>query len=264
MKTTSTTSLTNAEYRSTPHISKSDLDNIHKSPALLEWSKNAPSDGSASVDLGTHIHCALLEPDVFARDYVRMPEFGASKAGKDSQAAFMANMADKIALDAAAYDMVIAMRDSVLAHPVANKLLTVSGQSEVSIFSEINGVKVKCRPDRIPDHEHFGHMVLDLKKTADLDKFVWSVRDFRYHVQHAFYSDIYKRLTGHYPRFVLIVVGEKRSIGRHPVRVFELPEEVVEQGRTEYLEDLEAAKEYLDFGCGMDIETLDCSRAFRV
>ena len=53
-----------------------------------------------------------------------------------------------------------------------------------------------------------------------------------------------------------VVVGEKRSIGRHPVRVFELPSELVEKGRAEYLENLESAREYDDFGVGLEIEEL--------
>jgi exodeoxyribonuclease VIII len=258
-KTTSTTALSNSEYRSTPHWSNSDLSNINKSPALVEWNKNCPTVGSDSVDLGTHLHCALLEPDVFASTYIKMPEFdGRTNAGKLARQGFLDGMAlsNKIVLDHDTYEMVIAMRDSALAHPVAKKLLTASGQSEVSIFSEINELKVKCRPDRIPDHKHFGHMLIDVKKTADIDTFAKSVINFRYHVQNAFYSDIYKRLTGVMPRFIFVVVGEKRSIGRHPCRVFELPAELVEMGRTTYLEDLESIREYQDFGCGLDIEEL--------
>ncbi len=259
MKTTSTTALTNDEYRSTPHWSNSDLSNINQSPAIHEWNKNNPAPGSDSVDLGTHLHCALLEPDVFANDYVKMPEFdGRTNQGKASKKAFIDTMAhsNKIALEHDVYEAVMAMRDSALAHPVACKLLTASGQSEVSIFSEINGLKVKCRPDRIPDPEHFGSILVDVKKCASIEEFAKSVVKFRYHVQDSFYSDIHKRLTGVLPRFVFIVVGEKKSIGRHPVRVWELPDDIKERGRSTYLSDLEAAREYMDFGCGLDIEQL--------
>ena len=254
---TSTTSLTNDEYRSTPHWSNSDISMALKSPALMEWNKNAPSDGSESVDLGTHVHCAVLEPDVFERDYVMMPSFGTTKAGKESAELFRRNMAGKIILDEKTFDMVIAMRDSVLAHPVARQLLASPGQSEVSIFGEIQGMKVKCRPDRIPDPINGQHFLVDVKKTADIDKFIYLVRDFGYHRQAAFYSDIYFQLTGFKPRFAFVVVGEKRSIGRYPVRVWELPTEVVEIGRMEYLEGLEKCREFEEFGCGIDIERLD-------
>lgn len=261
MKPTITTSLTNQEYRNIKAWSKSDLDLAHDSVALIEWNRNNPAPGSDSVDLGTHVHCALLEPDVFEREYIKVPDFESNKAGKQSAEAFKRSIGDsKVVLDTESYLKVCAMRDSVLAHPVANSLLTSEGQSEASIFAEINGLRVKCRPDRIVDSEVFGqHILVDVKKTADIDKFKWSVRDFRYHVQAAYYSDIYKLLTGHYPRFVFTVVGETRSIGRHPVRVFELPKHAVEVGREAYLADLELIREYQEFGCGLDIEELDLS-----
>ena len=55
-----TTSLTNAEYRSQRGYAKSDLDLIHKSPALLEWKKNAPREESEVAITGTALHAAVL------------------------------------------------------------------------------------------------------------------------------------------------------------------------------------------------------------
>lgn len=260
-----TTLLTNDEYRAQKGISKSELDLAHESVALLEWNKNNPAPGSESVDLGTHIHCALLEPDVFKRDYVKMPEFENNKAGREKRDAFIERIGDsKIVLDTETYLQVCAMRDSVLHHPVANMLLTSKGISEASIFGEINGLKVKCRPDRIVDPEVFNqHILVDVKKTADIDKFHWSARDFRYHVQDAYYSDIYKQYSGHTPRFIFIVVGEKRSIGRYPVKVYELDLETKHKGRDAYMQDLETVREYQDFGIGLDVQELDLSKIIR-
>ncbi|AUR91295.1 protein of unknown function DUF3799 [Vibrio phage 1.158.O._10N.261.45.E12] len=139
-----TTLLTNDEYRAQKGTSKSELDLAHDSVALLEWNKNNPAPGSESVDLGTHVHCALLEPDVFKKDYVKMPEFGTSKGGKESADAFIERIGDsKIVLDTETYLQVCAMRDSVLHHPVANMLLTSKGISEASIFGEIRRKKMR-------------------------------------------------------------------------------------------------------------------------
>ena len=260
-----TTLLTNDEYRAQKGISKSELDLAHESVALLEWNKNNPAPGSESVDLGTHIHCALLETDVFDREYIKVPDFEKNKAGREKRDAFVERIGDsKIVLDTETYLQVCAMRDSVLAHPVANMLLTSKGISEASIFGEINGLKVKCRPDRIVDPEVFGqHILCDVKKTADIDKFHWSARDFRYHVQDAYYSDIYKQYSGHTPRFIFIVVGEKRSIGRYPVKVYELDTETKHKGRDDYTQDLETVREYQDFGIGLDVQELDLSKIIR-
>ena len=251
--------LTNSEYRAQRGISKSDLDLIHQSPALLEWARNAPSDGSEAVDLGTHVHCAVLEPDVFAGTYRKAPAGGRTAADKASVEAFAEHCkaSGKICLDADTYDMVIAMRDSVLAHPTARDLLTGDGISESSIFGELDGVRVKCRPDRLIRERN---ILVDVKKVDDIDHLARSIQKFRYYVQAAFYSDIYEQWTGHRPRFIFVAVGERRSIGRHPVRVFELEQAWAEAGRQEYKYDLERAREMEEFGVGMHVEALELPR----
>ena len=251
--------LTNDEYRQQRGISKSDLDLIHQSPALLEWARNAPSDGSEAVDLGTHVHCAVLEPDVFAGTYRKAPAGRSTQADRARFDAFMASCksSGKIALEADTYDMVIAMRDSVLAHPTARELLTSPGVSESSIFGELEGVRVKCRPDRIAEGRH---ILVDVKKVDDIRHIARSIQEFRYYVQASFYSDIYEQWTGHKPRFIFVAVGERRSIGRHPVRVFELDQSDIEDGRQEYMEDLERVREMEEFGIGMHVEVLKLPR----
>ena len=251
--------LTNDEYRQQRGISKSELDLIHQSPALLEWARNAPSVGSDAVDLGTHVHCAVLEPDAFAGTYRKAPAGRSTQADRARFDAFMASCksSGKIALDADTYDMVIAMRDSIMAHPTARELLTSPGVSESSIFGELDGVRVKCRPDRIVEGRH---ILVDVKKVDAIEHIARSVQQFRYFVQHAFYSDIYEQWTGHKPRFIFVAVGERRSIGRHPVRVFELEQAWVDAGRQEYRDDLERVREMEAFGVGMHVEVLELPR----
>ena len=251
--------LTNDEYRQQRGISKSDLDYIHQSPALLEWARNAPSVGSEEVDLGTHVHCAILEPDVFAGTYRKAPAGGRTAADKARVEAFAEHCkaGGKICLDADTYDMVIAMRDSVLAHPTARELLTGDGVSESSIFGELEGVRVKCRPDRLIRERN---ILVDVKKVDAIEHLARSVQQFRYFVQASFYSDIYEQWTGHKPRFIFVAVGQRRSIGRHPVRVFELEQAWVDAGRAEYLEDLERVREVEEFGAGMHVEVLELPR----
>ena len=253
------TTLSNSEYRAVNRIAKSDLDLIHQSPALLEWARNAPSVGSEEVDLGTHVHCAILEPDVFAGTYRKAPAGGRTAADKARVEAFAEHCkaGGKICLDADTYDMVIAMRDSVLAHPTARNLLTGDGISESSIFGELEGVRVKCRPDRLIRERN---ILVDVKKVDAIEHLARSVQQFRYFVQASFYSDIYEQWTGHKPRFIFVAVGQRRSIGRHPVRVFELDQSDIEDGRQEYMEDLELVREMEEFGIGMHVEVLKLPR----
>ena len=57
-----------------------------------------------------------------------------------------------------------------------------------------------------------------------------------------------------------MAVGQRRSIGRHPVRVFELEQGWVDAGRQEYKDDLERVREMEEFGIGMHVEVLKLPR----
>lgn len=262
---TITNTLTNAEYRAADAISKSDLDLVNKSPDLLEWVMNAPAVPNDTADIGNAVHCALLEPDRFSSEYVRIPAFDKrTKAGKELSETFKQSNKNNTVLSADDFDMVLAMRDSVLAHPLANKLLTSLGQSEASIFFDVDGVKCKCRPDRIVEPSVFGcHIIADVKTTDDIDKFQYSIRDYRYHVQDAYYSEGYRQLTNDLPRFLFVVVGKKRVFGRHPVRVFELTQDDKDEGRAEFMADLERYQEFKAFGGGFEPEVIRMARSFK-
>ena len=256
----STTVLSNSEYRSVKAYSKSDLDNANKSVALLAWSKTVSRSKSDVADIGNATHAALLEPDVFAKDYVKMPGFNLrTTAGKEAKESFTRNVGDgKTVLSHDDYELVIGMRDSALAHPIINKLLTSKGESEVSIFFEINGIKCKCRPDRVVDPSVFNqHIIVDVKTCADVSKFNFSARDYRYDVQDSFYSRGYYELTGHKPRFLFAVIGKNKVFGSHQARLFELTEEDKEAGASQYMIDLDSISEMEEFGMGsLEVETL--------
>lgn len=257
---TKTTALTNNEYRSVKAWSKSDLDNVNKSIALVDWSKNVNREKSEVADIGNATHAALLEPDIFEKEYVKMPDFDArSKAGREAKESFTRNVGGgATVLTHDDYKLVIGMRDSALAHPVINKLLTSKGESEVSIFFEIDGVKCKCRPDRIVDPSVFGqHILIDVKTCADVSKFNFSARDYRYDVQDAFYSRGYQELTGFKPRFLFVVIGKNKVFGSHQARIFELDSEDKASGESQFRQDLEVVKEFEEFGFGgLEVETI--------
>lgn len=243
---TKTTALTNDEYRSTNAISKSDLDLIDKSISLLEWSRNAPRDQNDTADTGNALHCSLLEPERFKSEYYELPDFDKPAEKR----AFIAKMGDKKPAD----KLIISMRDSVLAHPTARKLLTLEGESEASIFFEVNNVKCKCRPDRIVSDRNF---LVDLKTIDDINHIRRSVIERRYFVQDAFYSEGYYQLTGHNPTFIFIFVAKKRSLGTHPVRVLQLVPDDKAYGRDQFMDNIDSYKEYQSFGAPeIDVEWL--------
>lgn len=234
-------SLPNAEYHAGPGVSKSQLDLVHECPALLLWSRRAPRDETAvaAVDIGDAFHALLLEPHRFRLEYLVAPVAERrTKAGKDEWADFQACARGRTVLSAEDWLKLRLMRESVLAHPVARRLLEDEGDVEPSIYwtDPETGELCRFRPDKLIRRRR---IILDLKTTADLDRFAASVHDYRYHVQDAFYSEGYTQHFGGPPDgFVFIAASTSRDAGRYPVKVFSLTAAEKDAGRDEFRADL--------------------------
>lgn len=235
--------LPNEEYHSGPGISKSGLDSIARNPASFIWQQNAPvnEDKLQALDMGTAIHCLLLEPDEFEDRFIIAPEFNRrTKQGKEDEAAFLKQCADsgKIIMTKEEGDALRLMAGSVNAHPTASALLSAEGVSEVSIYwtDDETGELCRIRPDRmIPEH----HIIIDVKKVADIDRFERHAEEFRYHVQDAMYSEGYYRHFGVWPKFYFLLVSSSISAGRYPVDVVELDPDWKQAGAELFREDLQ-------------------------
>ena len=114
--------ISNEDYHAGDGVSKSQLDMVAKNPALLQWIKSAPVDTEKlkALDMGTALHCKLLEPDEFSKRFIIAPEFNRrTTAGKEAEAAFLKDCehTGKTVMDAEQGRKLQLMRDSVMAHP---------------------------------------------------------------------------------------------------------------------------------------------------
>ena len=186
---TPTKNMTNTEYHAHPSISKSGLDLINRSPAHYRWAQDNPQDPTPAMRLGTLTHLAVLEPDRFNSECIVMPTLDRrTKAGKEAWEEFQANHPDQELMTSDEHTRITAIRDAVMAHPIARKLLDQIDQVEASTFwtDPATGVECRCRPDAILGNG----MMIDLKTTDDAGPgFHRSVAKFRYHVQAAYYGD---------------------------------------------------------------------------
>lgn len=135
------------------------------------------------------------------------------------------------------WDQIHRMRDAVMAHPAANRLLTsVPGKAEISFYwiDKATGELCRMRPDWLRDDD----LIVDLKSCEDAspEGFARSVAKWRYDVQDAFYSDGFHAVTGRKPKgFVFIAVEKKPP---YAVGVYVLDAESKELGRAQYRQDL--------------------------
>lgn len=227
-----TTDLTNEQYHASEPISKSGLDLIARSPA--HWFHQERAEPSRAMIIGSALHAAILEPDAFASQYMLLRNVSDRRASEYKQAVAV-HGADFV-LTGKEADYVAGMQESVRVHPYLRDVLNREGRSELSVLTTdpVTGVQVKCRFDWLTDDG----LPLDLKTTQDArpDAFARSVANYRYHVQAAFYSDVWEWETGERLQRFEFAALEKAM--PHAVAVYRLDDEAIAEGRRLYREAL--------------------------
>lgn len=191
-------------------------------------------------DFGTCVHSISLEGDeskivvipteVLAKNGARI-----GNAWKDFEAA----NSGRIMLKADDYRAVMRCVEEIRNHPVAGALLAAPGYTERMFQAHVNGMLLRCKPDKICQWNG-KTIVVDLKTTTDstADKFVKSIDRFGYHRQEYFYRKVLEANGLFVDAFVFIAVGDSEP---HCVDCYELDSEWLEFAASEVepaLEDL--------------------------
>ena len=218
--------LSNEQYHQGAGVSKSGLDLIDRSPAHF---KAKAFESTRAMEIGTAIHCAVLEPSVYATQYAvidcedrRSAIYKAACKERDAS----------LVLTQAEGDRISGMHDAVYAHGPARAIMDAPGRNELSVYAKDpeTGVLVKCRFDRLLDCG----IAADLKKTQDArpDAFTKAIDNYRYYVQAAFYMDVYRWATGEaLQAFKFIAIEESAP---HGCRVYQIDDLSIEFGRMAY------------------------------
>ncbi|EAO9999991.1 exodeoxyribonuclease VIII [Salmonella enterica] len=254
----------NEAYHAGPGVSKSQLDDIADTPAIYLWRKNAPVDTekTKSLDTGTAFHCRVLEPEEFSKRFIIAPEFNRrTSAGKEEEKTFLEECArtGRTVLTAEEGRKIELMYQSVMALPLGQWLVESAGYAESSVYWEDpeTGILCRCRPDKIIPEFHW---IMDVKTTADIQRFRTDYYDYRYHVQDAFYSDGYRAQFGEIPTFVFLVASTTAECGRYPVEIFMMGEDAKLAGQREYRRNLQTLAECLNNDEWPAIKTLSLPR----
>lgn len=223
--------MTNEEYHAHHAISKSKLDRFAISPwhYHMEYQKKdhyKSKEPTKDMQIGTAIHMAVLEPDLFNKSYALAPD--CRRGTKDWKEAESIN-AGKILLKSDEFDDIISSKNAILNDSIAKELLKNS-ICEKSFFWTDNetGLDCKCRPDAL------NSWICDIKKTksTDLHSFQNSALMYRYWVQAPFYLDGVSAATGiEREGFVFICVEDKFP---YSVECYMYDEEDISYGREEY------------------------------
>lgn len=227
--------ISNADYHGGPGLSVSVLKAMQRSP-LHCWAEyldpdRPPREETKALQLGTAIHAAVLEPDVFAARYVVAPQVDRrTKDGKTRWEEFVSSQpADAVVLSADDFDTVQAVAGQVRQNPMAQVLLS-SGEAEQSVYWEDaeTGVLCRCRPDWLSRS-----VCVDVKSTDDASPsaFQRSIMKFGYHIQAAWYLDGLRAVGEKRGAFVFMAVEKSRP---HAVGLYYADDDMLAVGRKEY------------------------------
>lgn len=232
------------EYFALPGVSITRLKELRRSPQHYLWLLDHPRRETRPLRLGTAAHTAVLEPERFAREFAvwsRRTE-GGKMAPRRGEAwkAFTDLHRGQVFLTEEEYSLATAIAHAVRANHIAERYLS-SGDPEVTVQWGIGGVQCKGRVDWLTTCET-KPCIVGLKTARDCRRFCFGSAAARlgYHLQWSWYFHGYQAVTGRDPKMVEIVV---ESAPPHAVAVYVIPDDILFQGRGEYVDLLKRLDE---------------------
>lgn len=249
-------------YESWPGLRKSRIWTlITATPRHYKWELDNPEEvETEALVFGSAVHAAVLEPDRFEAEYITggpvNPTTGKTYGRDSKKFQEWAATCGGEPISQEAYDACLAMRQSVLVHPIAAMLLK-AGEAEVSMrWRDIDtAMQMKGRVDWLVKK----NVLVDLKtaRSAAPGPFGRQAYILGYHVQAALYFDGLRTITGREPAAPIFIAVEKEP--PYCVAVYEIEEEDLELGRAQYrfaLERIKACEQANDWP-GYSNELLD-------
>ena len=173
-----------------------------------------PSKRTPAFAVGGYFHTCILEPEKLKKYKVVKSSTRNTKAYKDIAGGELCLLQQEV-------DTIELMRDKVMANDIcADLIMGTDGKLndfEVPMITELFGNKWKGKADIVNHNEQ---LVIDLKTTADIDKFQYSANKFNYDSQ----AYIYSKLFGY--EFLFIVIDKNT----HQIGMFDCSPQFYERG----------------------------------
>jgi hypothetical protein len=213
------------EYHAIEALSASGAKLLLKSPAHYFASREGFKAPTAAMKLGTAVHTAILEPELFDAEIAIEPKLDKrTKIGKEAAEQFSLSSDGKVIIDHYQGERCRAIAEAVRAHPYFKKRVK-NGKAEATMLWEQYGVQCKARVDYLAERTMF-----DVKTCQDAspDGFAKQIANFSYHMQAAHYAMGFRRLTGNpLEQFVFIAVESELP---HMVGIYALSADSLRAG----------------------------------
>ena len=198
-------------------LSNSHVGRLLKDP-LNVFKESKPSPAFL---IGGYFHTCILEPEKLKKYKVVKSSTRNTKAYKDIAGGELCLLQQEV-------DTIELMREKVMANDICNDLIrgTIHPRNsitqkrieyEVPMVTELFGNKWKGKADIV---NHDEKLIIDLKTTADIDKFQWSANKYNYDSQ----AYIYSKLFGY--EFLFIVIDKST----HQIGMFDCSPQFYERG----------------------------------
>jgi len=173
------------------YLSNSNIKTLLKNPLDL----HKPTKSNPNFLIGGYFHTAILEPD-------KIKNFKIVESSSRNTKMYKEISGGELCLLQHEVDMIEALVEKVMDNDVCRGLIFSNDrrqqvQYEEPAIAEIGGQMWKGKAD-IVNHEE--KLIVDLKTTADLDKFRWNAKKYNYDSQ----AYIYRELFGYEMIFLAI------------------------------------------------------------
>ncbi len=235
------TGMPNDDYHQYEGVSNTGLKQIEQSAKHF---KSGVFKRTRNMDMGSAIHCAVLEPEVFKEDYLMLPnvvsrqkpEYKKAKEAFGEEYVFVSTEVENLR----------GMYKSIHNNEKAMEIYGQEGFAELSAFVECprTGALLRARYDWIT----VSGISLDLKKTQDArdEAFQKSMGNYGYHIQGAFYNYVFECIAGSpLQSFKFLAVEEKSPWG---TKVYTLGSASVMMGESWFNKSLDTYKECMKSG----------------
>ena len=174
-----------------------------------------PSTPSPAFLIGGYFHTCILEPDKLEKYKVVKSTTRNTKTYKDVAGGELCLLQHEV-------DIIELMREKVMGNDICRDLILGSDFSktvdyEVPMITELFGQTWKGKADIV---NHDEKLIIDLKTTADIEKFQWSANKYNYDSQ----AYIYSKLFGY--EFLFIAIDKTT----HQIGMFDCSPQFDERG----------------------------------
>ena len=170
-----------------------------------------PSKPSPAFLVGGYFHTCILEPDKLEKYKVVKASTRNTKAYKDVAGGELCLLEHEV-------DTIELMREKVMANDICRDIIQLGNvEYEVPMVTELFGNKWKGKADIV---NHDEKLIVDLKTTADIEKFQWSANKYNYDSQAYIYSELF----GY--EFLFIVIDKTT----HQIGMFDCSSKFYERG----------------------------------